>query len=363
MLKYSIPVVGGVFATLDYLIKEKDNSDQIELINLKKKGERLYENKKLIQKKLHKSEKNFNNYDNGVKLPINPVFYFDELNDSELVINNVIKKVIGEYFRLNKKKLGLLDIENEIEKLNEFSEQVLSLFTFDISHLSPHRTSQSKLLIHDNNDVDINILVKNFVEKNLQKNLVVSKFTKKWISKDNFDIGEDFRFVTYESSVSKIEILENGIWINLSDKGFGAGQVFSILLSISLSFKKPKTVFSAKGSPDYEEDVSIILIEEPEANLHPALQSKLVDLFLEVSWKFGTRFIIETHSEYMIRKSQLLNLKKKYFKLFYFDNEGPYEMIYNEQGKFDKDFGSGFYDEAGGLTLKMIKELRKNQAQ
>ena len=36
---------------------------------------------------------------------------------------------------------------------------------------------------------------------------------------------------------------------------------------------------------------------------------------------------------------------------------------YNEQGKFDKDFGTGFYDEAGMLTLKMIKELRKNQDQ
>ncbi len=52
------------------------------------------------------------------------------------------------------------------------------------------------------------------------------------------------------------------------------------------------------------------------------------------------------------------------FKIVYFHKEeGPYEMEFTEQGKFNKDFGPGFYDEAGSLTLKMIKELRKNQAQ
>ncbi len=357
-----IPLVGGFKVAIDLLMNEskKEASEKIELLNLKEKTNRLLENKAIIEKKMDKANNDSNKSPNGNELSINSSFYLNELSDSDLIINNLIKKVIGEYFRLNKKKLGLLDIENEIEKVNEFSEQALNLFTFDISHLSPHRTSQSKLLIHSNNDVDINILVKDFVEKKLYNNKVVTKFIKKWISKENFDIGEDFRIVTYEYSASKIEILENGTWINLSDKGFGAGQVFSILLAISLSFKKPKTVYSAKGSPDYEEDVSIILIEEPEANLHPGLQSKLVDLFLEVSWKFGTQFIIETHSEYMIRKSQLLSLKKNWFKLYYFDDHGPYEMKYLANGKFDREFGADFTDVADNIEIDLYKANKKS---
>ena len=54
---------------------------------------------------------------------------------------------------------------------------------------------------------------------------------------------------------------------------------------------------------------------------------------------------------------------RRVFSIFYFHKEdGPYQMEYNSQGKFNRDFGPGFYDEAGSLTLKMIKELRKKQA-
>ena len=79
-------------------------------------------------------------------------------------------------------------------------------------------------------------MVKDFVEKKLHKNLVVRNFIKKWISDVNFDIGDDFRIFTYELSVSKIEILENGTWINLSDKGFGAGQIFFYPISNFFKF-------------------------------------------------------------------------------------------------------------------------------
>jgi len=123
-----------------------------------------------------------------------------------------------------------------------------------------------------------------------------------------------------------------------------------------------------------EKKALTLLVEEPELNLHPALQSKLTDFFHEVNKEYGFNFIVETHSEYMIRKTQLIALEQDYiknqdinpnpFKIVYFHKEeGPYEMEFTEQGKFNKDFGPGFYDEAGSLTLKMIKELRKNQAQ
>src|SRR5699024_7978846 len=104
-------------------------------------------------------------------------------------------------------------------------------------------------------------------------------------------------------------------------------------------------------------------IEEPEANLHPALQSKLTELFYDAYKKYGIRFIIETHSEYILRKSQLLvkqinskqdDKNEQPFKVYYFEKEkGVYEMRYREDGKFKDEFGSGFFDVSSKLAFEI----------
>src|SRR5690606_11342246 len=103
-------------------------------------------------------------------------------------------------------------------------------------------------------------------------------FLKKWMNE--FDIGEDFRIKPIEGVATKIEILENTTWINLVDKGFGAGQIFSILLKIALDIEYTRNDSNIRLRLA-KRPATLILIEEPEANLHPALQSKLADLFLE----------------------------------------------------------------------------------
>ena len=105
-------------------------------------------------------------------------------------------------------------------------------------------------------------------------------------------------------------------------------------------------------------------MEEPEANLHPALQSKLADLFYEAYKEFDIKFILETHSEYILRKSQIhvkeLNqqddkLDKLPFGVFYFDKEsGPYKMEYRKDGKFINEFGSGFFDVSTNLAFDIL---------
>ena len=98
------------------------------------------------------------------------------------------------------------------------------------------------------------------------------------------------------------------------------------------------------------------------------LQSKLADLLFDLYEKYGYRFIIETHSEYLIRKTQVIvkenfnneknPLKDNPFKVFYFnssDSEKPYyEIIYQKDGSFSNDFGKGFFDEASNLAYEIL---------
>ena len=111
---------------------------------------------------------------------------------------------------------------------------------------------------------------------------------------------------------------------------------------------------------------ALIIVEEPEQNLHPMLQSKLAELFFSMNQDYGFRFIIETHSEYLIRRTQALvgssyREKKDFenpFKVYYFPANGtPYDMPYAKTGRFEEQFGSGFFDEA----TKWNREVLRNE--
>ena len=83
---------------------------------------------------------------------------------------------------------------------------------------------------------------------------------------------------------------------------------------------------------------------------------------------YPVNFILETHSEYLIRRSQVLVAEAKYndeqelankcpFKVYYLPEAGtgkPYDMEYQTNGKFAKRFGKGFCDVAGNLMLDLL---------
>jgi len=107
-----------------------------------------------------------------------------------------------------------------------------------------------------------------------------------------------------------------------------------------------------------------IIIEEPELNLHPAYQSLLADLFFEVHSEYKINFIIETHSEYLIRKTQLIVKDKELeassnenpFCVLYFGSDlKQWKMSYREDGKFIEEFGTGFFDETRKIVKKMME--------
>lgn len=331
--------------------EEEDTKDirSVERRLLELKLEISKNRKKLNELKKIQKEKNKVNKDRVV---IMPEFSLNDFNEDFLSIDNIIRAVLPNYFIGEQKKLGKSDESTEVKRAYEFADNILEIISFSVDHLSPHRNSQTRLYINNNASSDMNEIIREHSFKPIVKSSVAGKFIKRWMKE--FDIGEDFKIKQIEGLATQIELTYNGEITNLADKGFGAGQVFAILLKIALLINK---LIKKKDSS------IILLIEEPEANLHPALQQKLSNLFYEVQANFGINFILETHSEYMIRMSQIIvkqihekeETAKIPFIAYYFDKEDkPYSMIYRKDGKFTNEFGSGFFDVSSNLAFDIL---------
>jgi predicted ATP-dependent endonuclease of OLD family len=178
------------------------------------------------------------------------------------------------------------------------------------------------------------------------------RFVQKWMSEDEFEVGKSFAFKMYAGEAYEVLVNSNGKEIPLADKGMGSIQAMLLIFRLATIIHKKQ-----KDKNQYT-----IVIEEPELNLHPALQSKLANLFLEVNQKYGIKLIIETHSEYLIRKTQLLVKENEFevkpnenpFCVLYFDKEDQWQMNYREDGKFIEEFGTGFFDESRKIVKKMM---------
>ena len=141
----------------------------------------------------------------------------------------------------------------------------------------------------------------------------------------------------------------------LADEGYGITQLLTLLLHIDNCLPN----YSLNKKPQW------ICVEEPEIHLHPAYQSKLADMFVEAYQKYNIHFIIETHSEYLIRKLQVLvadkenNLTPNDVSLNYVDKDENgistnRKIEIRDDGRLDGSFGKGFYDEAGGLSRQLF---------
>jgi len=173
----------------------------------------------------------------------------------------------------------------------------------------------------------------------------------------------------------KLHKTENDEGVVLADEGYGITQLVSILLSIETVILSNNGLninrYYGMSSLDRFDDTSFhyalrtIAIEEPEIHLHPAFQSKLADMFASAA-EYNIHFIVETHSEYLIRKLQVMvadkdcNLKSESVSLNYVD-KGEDGISYNkpitikEDGDLSDSFGPGFYDEADALAIQLFR--------
>ncbi len=243
------------------------------------------------------------------------------------------------------------DNKFKLEKtISEFNELITSA-TF--TYLGATLSKQSALFAIRDKKNALAQVVNEYKQLGILPGEEAHRFVLKWMNENEFDIGDNFEIKMHAGEAYEVLINSHGTSIPLADKGMGSIQAMLLILRLAtIIYKKGKTY------KDYT-----IVIEEPELNLHPALQSKLADLFHEIYIKYGVKLLIETHSEYLIRKTQLLVKMMEYeiapnenpFTVLYFDKDmSQWKMNYRADGKFIENFGKGFYDESSLLTLNLL---------
>lgn len=286
------------------------------------------------------------NYSLDYEYEKNDVFHYDSDQDNWLVRLEMNVEQHEEFQILYYAKNDVIRFLSGIKNFIEKSE---------IAYLPATLQKQSCLFsIKDKGNVLAQILHFSFQNYYLyasQTDAEQDNFIEKWMQE--FEIGDKYSIQQVEGEAYKVEIKKNNVWISLADKGMGAIQAMLLILRIGSIIRQQKS-----GEKKF-----IVILEEPELNLHPALQSKLCNMFYEVYEKWGVEFIIETHSEYLIRKTQLFVKEKEleiapnenpYTILYFNDDLRVWSMEYREDGKFKNEFGSGFFDETRKIVKKML---------
>ena len=155
-----------------------------------------------------------------------------------------------------------------------------------------------------------------------------------------------------------VQQYKDGPEVALSDVGFGVSQVLPVLTACY-----------------YAPEGSTLILEQPDAHLHPKAQSELADVIIDVVKNRNIQIILESHSEHL-----LLRLMRRIAEYgvrdegisadqtaFYFceinDGNSKAEKLkvdeYGNISNWPKDF---FGDEMGDLAAKTRAEMQRRKA-
>lgn len=372
------------------LDKANDEGDLENITNLTTKLDKIVmqinsmsdrddENQELTEEEILNIAEKFLKKNNPVKadyvLPLG--ILFDEVGEN--VVLNVISNIInfattginkpekkkgqdpGEYMADLDTYDHLLSFQDAIKLdldiiMKSRRDLEMLIYNLGVEYISAHSANQNTLYnTADRNDY-IAQTVHEFYRERINAGESEHVFVRNWMQ--SFGIGVDFTINSISGEAYQVIIKdEDGTSVPLADKGMGAIQMMILLLRLATIIRRNKNA----SIP------TTIVIEEPEQNLHPKMQSKLAELFEEMATRNNCTFIIETHSEYIVRKAQVLVREANYiddsdleehnpFKIYYLPEDGSdrYEMVFRTDGCFENDFGEGFFDEAENLALKIL---------
>ena len=121
--------------------------------------------------------------------------------------------------------------------------------------------------------------------------------------------------------------VRSGPHVNIMDVGYGISQSLPIVVDIMAA--NPLTNRLGQRSPEGR----TFLLQQPEVHLHPRGQAQLASFFIEAFKKRGNRFLIETHSDYIVDRVRIAvrqgELTPDDVAVLYFEPKGNAVSIHN----------------------------------
>ena len=353
-------------AQLEEEIEHKNSLKNIDLMKVAGLNAELDK----LRKSLDFIQKEENTQTQANKIEFDNVTFIDKLGGNYIVnqIHSVILYARTSEYLSDEDKADPVKLkhwqnkQSDKERINEWSASLKDLCEdlstvingISIEYIYAHSVSQNIFY----NTADKNDYMAKAIHRFYREKIVIGStshtFVKTWMKK--FGIGDDFEIISLGGEAYRFYIYDGANKMDLADKGMGSNQVMILLLNLASIIRRYEHSYAKP----------VIIIEEPEQNLHPALQSRLIELFTEVNKKFGFQFIIETHSEYIVRRAQVFVAQGGYkddndamsnspYSVYYFPQEGdPYLMRFRKNGKFANEFGAGFFDEAANLAFEIF---------
>lgn len=281
------------------------------------------------------------------------------------VLPNALKsKLSKEDFFLLKAIISNIDYKLEVNKISKESFQVVpqdAKLIETINYLSASRLGPQNALPVGNLSVLTSVDDKgkyaiSFLEKNAYSKVPEQMRIK--VESDTLKINvDDWReIITPRTRLTyTINLTQNTAYPyynNIMPTETGFGLSYTLPLIISLLYI------------DSENPNAILLLENPEAHLHPAAQTKLGELIASVA-ATGKQIIVETHSDHIIdgmriaakqKKIENTNVTFHYFSKPSFEDKAKVETpILYENGKLSF-WPNGFFDQGIINKAELIKK-------
>lgn len=293
-------------------------------------------------------------------------------------LENEIVRIDGKENYFDSNELDKSDLESIIRIKEKYSEllidkvlkgirQFLKMAIMPTTRIIPKKA----YLINSESNFDKVYygIIKALYEDTILRNELDSlKFVNEALK--NFGFGFGLK-CTANEDVCKLILEEKNKLYDIANQSSGLIQLFPIMFYCLYQGMR--------------ETYETLLIEQPELHLHPRLQSQLADLFVrsiklpklidrilfeEIASRSSIDLIIETHSEHLIRKLQVLiakgELAREKVGVWYFkkDKNGVTKvekMEIDENGLFKNDWPDGFFDDSIELTMELFEAVRKRK--
>ena len=192
------------------------------------------------------------------------------------------------------------------------------------------------------------------------RNRSIDERIMKWLQE--LDLIYSYAFNPTSNTDQDYELLikqyEDGPEVGLTDVGFGVSQVLPVLV---LCY--------------YADEGSILILEQPEAHLHPKAQSELADVLIDVVKNRKVQIILESHSEHLLlrlmRRIAEYGIEdegiSKDLTAFHFceikdGNSRAEQLKVDEYGNISNWPQNFFGDDMGDLVEKTKAEMKRRKA-